>query len=85
MKLIRTHDGMLGWQAKDDKIKWCSSVKNLKAQGPFIWNFEYEEFVSFCKEVDYALEHMARTGDSIAHFGVFGSFMFTTTEAEHEF
>jgi len=85
MKLIRTHDGILGWMV-DGRIKWCPTVENLKAQGLIHWDFDQVEYVAFCKDVDYAIAHMVKTSHTVAEFGIFGSFMYTTTEEdEREF
>jgi len=82
MRLVRTNDGALGWLVSKDTVKWCHSVEKLKAYGSLLWNFKYHEFLFFCKEVDLALKYMDKTGDTIAEFGIFGSFMYTTTEEE---
>jgi len=84
MQLIKTHDGRFGWK-KSGQIKWCNTTGQLKAHGAINYDLSYFEFVSFCKEVDYAIDRMDQVGDTVAEFGIFGSFMYTTTEPEYEF
>ncbi len=86
MKLIYTCDGLYGWNL-NGKIIWCTNKQELYSIG---WAHvaprkDEEEKQSFIKDVDYAIDHCAKTGDSIAEFGVFGTFMYTTTEPEYEF
>ena len=86
MKLIYTNDGVYGWNLSG-KVIWCNSKAELYSIG---WAHvaprkDAEEKIQFLKDVEYAINYCARTGDSIAEFGVFGSFMYTTTEPEYEF
>ena len=86
MKLIYTHDGVIGWDLKG-KVVWCDNRQEVIRIG---WAHvqhlkDAAEYSIFEREIEYAINYMAKTGDSIANFGTFGSFMYTTTEPEHEF
>lgn len=88
MKLIYTHDGLIGVDFdKASDVIWCHTVE--EAINLVHSNFHKlpdppsKEEIE--KDVRYAIDHMARTGDTIAEFGIFGSFMYTTTEPEYEF
>lgn len=85
MKLIRTHDGLFGidWGGK---ITWHDSQQEVvRAMYGHFGHFEHITIESIAKDVSYAVDHMAKTGDTIAEFGIFGTFMYTTTEPEYEF
>jgi hypothetical protein len=85
MRLIRTHDGLLGWDFNNGQgVKWCSSLAKIKAQGLIHWDFDPIEYSHFCKDVERAVEHLAMTGDTVAHFGMFGCFMYSSRETESE-
>jgi len=82
MKLIKTNDGLFGW-ILDNKMIWCDSRSELNTIG---WHHvatrcDEEWYVSFVKEVDYALDYMASKNHSLAVFGVFGSFIYSEEEA----
>jgi hypothetical protein len=86
MKLIYTLDGLSGWILNGQAI-WCNNRSELVSIG---WHHvasrkDDGEFAEFTKDVEMAINHMARTGDSIAEFGTFGSFMYTRAEPEYEF
>lgn len=85
MKLIRTHDGLIGinWGGK---ISWYDSLEQVvSAMYGHFGHFEHITKDSIRKDIVYAMDHMAKTGDTIAEFGIFGTFMYTTTEPEYEF
>lgn len=81
MKLIRTHDGLVGIQ--------------FTSQGSIIWVDDYDQLIRitqahFAKmemshalmhgEISTALDHMLLLNHEVAQFGVFGSFMYTEAE-----
>lgn len=83
MRLIKTNDGLFGWNL-DGKMIWCDSRAELNTIG---WNHvarrkDPDELADFCREVSYALDHMARMNHSIADFGVFGTFMYSTSDED---
>ena len=88
MKLIYTHDGLIGldFDPKCDVI-WCDSIE--QAVPLMHANFQHMHEAPTKEELErdirYAIDYCAKTGDTIAEFGVFGSFMYTTTEPEYEF
>lgn len=84
MRLVRTHDGQLGW-CYENKTRWFNTVSQAKHYAAMHWNFDRMEYDYFSREVDYAINHMAKNGHTIAEFGVLGGFMFTTVESEYEF
>ena len=88
MKLIYTHDGMIGLNLGDGKpVIWVKSVAEAVevAFTHFLKLVDPPLKAEIKKDIDYAIAHMIRTGDSIAEFGIFGSFMYTTTEPDYEF
>ena len=88
MKLIYTNDGAIGldFDSIVADVIWCETKQEALN---LMWGHfgPRKQFTKeqIAKDIDYALDHMAKTGDAIAHFGVLGSFMYTTTEPEHEF
>jgi hypothetical protein len=87
VKLIYTNDGAIGLNFNPQhKVIWCN---NQQEAVDIMWEeFGLRKQLSkeeIAKDVAYAIDHMAKTGDTIAHFGILGSFMYTTTEPEYEF
>ena len=88
MQLIYTHDGLIGldFDKKCDVI-WCHTVEEatnlMHANYQNVLDAPTKEELE--KDIRYAIDHMAKTGDTIANFGIFGSFMYTTQEPEYEF
>lgn len=85
MKLIKTNDGLIGWML-NDKMIWCSTQQELISIG---WAHvaprkDQGEYPEFCKDVQYAIDHMTQQNHDEAHFGVFGTFMYTTSQEEKE-
>lgn len=88
MKLIWTNDGNIGIKFMDsDKVIWCSNrlEASMIAHGNFVKLQDPPTLEMVRKDIDYAIDHMIKTGDTVAEFGIFGSFMYTTTEPEYEF
>lgn len=93
MKLIYTNDGMIGLKYQPDSdVTWCSNKEEAisLAAGHYAKQFKNAFNLAEIKdemrrEIGYAIEDMSRKGHTIAEFGVFGSFMFSTTEPEYEF
>lgn len=86
MNLIKTHDGLMAWNL-NGKVIWCETHEMLISIG---WAHiaprkDAAEKVTFELDVEAALNRMTRTGDTIAEFGVFGTFMYTSQEVEYEF
>jgi len=82
MRLIKTNDGMYGWNL-NGKMIWCDDMSQLNTIG---WAHvaprkDPGEYESFCKNISYALDHMAKVNHAVAEFGIFGSFMYTTEDA----
>lgn len=85
MKLIRAHDGLIGLNI-GGKIIWCDTMQEaIRITYGHFGHFEHITMEAIAKDIQYAMDHMAKTGDTIAEFGIFGSFMYTTTEPEYEF
>ena len=87
MKLIYTNDGAIGLDfEKECDVIWCNTQAEALA---IMWaHFAPRESTTkweLAQDIAYAIDHMARTGDTIAEFGIFGSFMYTKSEVEHEF
>jgi len=85
MKLIKTNDGLIGWML-NGKMIWCATQQELISIGwhhvaPRKDEAEYPEFV---KDVAYAIDTMTAQNDDEAHFGVFGTFMYTTKSPDME-
>lgn len=81
MKLIKTNDGLFGWNL-NNKMIWCNTHAELYSIG---WHHvatrnDPEWYTSFVREVDYALDVMARQNHTMAEFGIFGSFMYSLEE-----
>ena len=81
MRLIKTNDGMYGWNLAG-KMIWCDDRLQLHHIG---WAHiakrkDPEEFMFFCRDVRHALDYMAKVNHSVAEFGVFGTFMYTTED-----
>lgn len=78
MTLLRTDDGMYGWLDRaSGEVKWFTNPERLKLYGAASLSLSREEFKIFSREVDYALRHLSRSRDSMAEFGLMGSFMYT--------
>ena len=81
MKLIKTNDGLFGWNL-NNKMIWCDSRHELISIG---WAHvakrkDLGEYENFCKDIAYALDYMTLVNHSVAEFGIFGSFMYTTED-----
>lgn len=90
MRIIRTNDGLIGIQStKDGEVKWCKDQDHvaLMAYAHYRTKLGHDApaLRSIEKDVDTAMASMTQTGDTVAEFGVLGSFMYTTTEVEYEF
>lgn len=88
MKLIYTNDGLIGLDFdKDSDVIWCNNVE--EATNLMYTNYQHMHEPptkqELEKDIRYAIDHCAKTGDTVAEFGIFGSFMYTTTEPEYEF
>lgn len=81
MELIKSNDGLIGWKI-NGKVLWCNSCDEAYNIGwGHIGRIKMpNEKDSFCEEVDFALSTMTRQGHSLAHFGIFGNFMYSETE-----
>lgn len=82
MRIIYTHDGAIGLDFdKDSDVIWC----NTQAEAlNLLWSHfgKRQQFTKdeIAKDLAYGIDHCAKTGDDIIHFGVLGSFMYTTKE-----
>ena len=81
MKLIKTNDGLFGWNL-NGKMIWCDTRAELNTIG---WHHvatrnDPEWYTSFVREVDCALDTMRMRNHSMADFGVFGSFIYSSEE-----
>ena len=88
MRLIYTNDGLIGLDFdKSSSVIWCESVE----QAVSLMHSNYHKLPdppskeAIRKDIAYAIDYMARTGDTIAEFGALGSFMYTTKEEDNEF
>jgi hypothetical protein len=82
VKLIYTNDGAIGLHFNPQReVIWCNSQQEAI---DVMWGeFGPRKQLSkeeIARDVAYAIDHMAKTGDTIAYFGVLGSFMYTTAE-----
>lgn len=86
MKLIYTNDGLIGLNI-NGKIIWAANIQEAVgiAFGHYSKLQDPPTKAELEHDITYAINHMRNTGDSIAEFGVFGTFMYTTTEPEYEF
>jgi hypothetical protein len=84
MQLIRTHDGLIALKI-DQKIIWCDDVNHASRLMAIHYRDMDVTLRSAYKDICYAIDHMCKTGDTVAEFGVLGGFMYTTTEVEYEF
>lgn len=84
MKLIKTNDGMIGLQI-NGRVIWCNTIQ--EATRIAFAHFQRMEVTQeeMDKDITYALDYMAKTGDTIAEFGVFGTFMYSSKESSNEF
>ena len=85
MRITLTNDGLIGL-AINTKTIWCSNQAEALA---IMWSvfgprqsFSKEEIA---KDLAYAIDHCASTGDNLIEFGVLGSFMYTNKEIDNEF
>ena len=86
MKLIRTHDGMVGLDFdKASSPIWCTSIEQAVPIAKAAFN--HLPYPPSLKEMDeeirYAVDHMTKVNDTIADFGIFGSFLFSSKEEEN--
>lgn len=87
MKLIVTNDGMMGWVV-NGKMIWCSDRSELDSIGwsnvARMYGINQMQRHEFIKEVDYAIDHMAKSNHSVAHFGVMGTFIYSEKEIDND-
>ncbi len=87
MKLIHTNDGMMGWVI-DGKMIWCSDRAELNRIGwskaARMYELNSMKRHEFIKEVDYAIDTMAKSNHSVAHFGIMGTFMYSEKEMDND-
>ncbi len=84
MRLIKTHDGMIGLQIKE-KLIWCDSPAEAVPIAAAHYQRMEVTAEMIASDIHLALDIMASNGDTIAEFGVFGSFIYTTRENDQEF
>lgn len=81
MQLIKSNDGLIGWKISD-RVMWCSSLQEVYNIG---WGqigrikMPHEK-ENFCDEVNLAMSTMQAQGHSMAHFGLFGNFIYSVLE-----
>ena len=87
MKILVTNDGLIGIEV-DGKMIWCSNQAEAIA---IMWSVfgPRQQYTKdeITKDLACGIDHCAKTGDNEIHFGVLGSFMFTTkekTQDEHD-
>lgn len=87
IQVIKTNDGLMGIKYEQtSRVLWCDDVemmvlslfahlsKKLGHQAPTKRELEREICMSF--------DLMAKNGDDVAHFGIFGSLLFTDRSGE---
>jgi len=85
MRLIKTHDGLFGWQKnKRTSPRWFKSEFQAQMFGAASFNFDPDDIKYFNNDFALAIREMNRTGHTIAEFGIVGSFMYTTPEVKYE-
>ena len=87
MKLIYTNDGKIGLDlAGKERVIWCDSVQEAATIAEAHYASRIGDcaptWISLAKDIAYAVDHMAKTGDDCAHFGIFGSFMWSFKSEE---
>lgn len=83
MQLLRTHDGLIGIK-RGDKVTWCDSQEHATNIAFVLYEKQDHTRESIAKEIELAIDTMAQTNNTIAEFGVFGTFMYATTEDEQD-
>ena len=76
MVFIRTHDGRVGWEV-NGVIQWFNTDYQAKMWGEVQYDFDMSEIAEFQREFDRMMDHLSKTGDTRAHFGVYGTFMYS--------
>lgn len=79
MKFIRTHDGKFGWE-KEGKRRWMETEYQAKIYGAALLDYEPDEVPGFIKEFDKMMDDLIKTGNTVGHFGIFGTFMYSERE-----
>ena len=87
IQVIKTNDGLMGVKYdKDGSVRWCDDiesmvlslyahlVRKLGEQAPTKRELE--------KEICMSFDLMSKNGDDVAHFGIFGSLLFTDRSGE---
>ena len=88
MKLIYTHDGKIGLDLiGKPRIIWCSSVQEATTltEAHYISRIGKDAAPTqkeLAKDIAYAIDYMAKSGNDTAHFGIFGSFMWSFKSKE---
>ena len=86
MKMIWTHDGIIGLCFKPNHVIWCETFKEAIS----IIHGQFGHLLHISKhgieqDVRYAIDQMRVNGHTIAEFGIMGTFMFTSKEEGHDF
>ena len=82
MKIILTNDGLIGLNI-DGKVIWCSNqAEALNIMWSVFGPRQQYTKDEIAADLAYGIDHCAKTKDNVIEFGVLGSFMFTTKEAE---
>jgi hypothetical protein len=83
MKLIRTRDGKIGTEV-DRRVMWHKSPNRayeelMSGMLPINVNESYTYI-----QVQKALSEMSKSGNNVAEFGVFGSYMYSYMDLGYE-
>ena len=83
MKLIRTRDGKIGTEV-DRRVMWHKSPNRayeelMSGMLPINVNESYTYI-----QVQKALSEMSKSGNNVAEFGVFGSYMYAYQDETYE-
>lgn len=81
MKLYMTNDGMSGLKFPDaDRVLWINNIEKIKhMMVSYFSGIDTPEEV-ILEDIKFAISELQKHKHSVAHFGVFGTFMFTTEE-----
>ena len=84
MKIITTNDGMIGVAVNNTAVPTWHTSRTEALQAMIKHYKEDADHYELADALTKALRMMLSKGHNTAHFGVFGSLMYTTKEADNE-
>lgn len=91
MQLVRTNDGLIGIKRKIEgkmQTMWVDSVEHAVTCADMHYRHRLGPDVvtkdELRKEIQYGIDYMAQQNHTIAEYGAFGTFMWSSKEEEND-